>query len=50
MNSWTDFAGEEFGTHHVGDQQRHRREIADRIIAQRRIEEPDGGPTAVKMV
>ena len=27
----------------LGDQQRHRREIADRIVTQRRIEEPVGG-------
>jgi hypothetical protein len=46
MNSFTDFRRlRQRHAHHVGlgDQQRHRREIADRVVAQRRIEELVGG-------
>jgi hypothetical protein len=46
MNSCTDFAGEEFGTHiRLGwvISPRHRRKIADRIVAQLWIQELVGG-------
>ena len=42
MSSWTDFAGEEFGTtRRLGKWQimRHRREVGDRIVAERGVEE-----------